>query len=141
MPQSVTIKSPPQAFAVIKEIEDQGHEFGEDCRKAGWGALAQGLAAPMDRALDRHLEEADRRGEADRRNGSNQRWPSTELSWIELSVPRIRRCYAGAALRAQARHAPDVDRLILAIVPAGCHNGSERGSTRAPGRGFGVHFF
>ena len=113
MSRTVTIKSLPQAFEMIKEMESQGHEFGEDYRRAGRDGLVGVLEAGMRDRIDQHLEALARRGEADRRNGSYRRWLLTELGWIELSVPRTRRFSAGAALRAYARRAPDVDRLIL----------------------------
>ena len=40
MPQAVTIKSLPQAFGVIKAMQLEGHEWGEDYRQAGREALA-----------------------------------------------------------------------------------------------------
>ena len=35
MPHVVTIKSLPQAFDVIKEMDDQGYDWGEGYRRAG----------------------------------------------------------------------------------------------------------
>ena len=35
MPHVVTIKSLPQAFDAIKEMGDQGYDWGEDYRRAG----------------------------------------------------------------------------------------------------------
>ena len=40
MPQRVTIESLPQAFEVIKQMQDQGYDWGEDYRCAGRDALA-----------------------------------------------------------------------------------------------------
>ena len=40
MPQAVTIRSLPQAIQVIKEMEADGYEWGEDYRCAGGLALA-----------------------------------------------------------------------------------------------------
>ncbi len=103
MPRTATIRSLPQAFEMIKEMEAQGHKLGEDYREAGRRALAGVLEAGMRHHIDWHLEALARRGEADRRNDSYRRWLLTERGWIELSVPRTRRFSAGAALRAYAR--------------------------------------
>ncbi len=39
MPQRVTIESLPQAFEVIKQMQDQGYDWGEDYRCPGRDAL------------------------------------------------------------------------------------------------------
>ena len=57
MPRSVTIRSLPQAFAVIKEMEGEGHEWGEDTRAAARDVLTEILKERMVEARDRHLEE------------------------------------------------------------------------------------
>ncbi len=90
MPRTVTIKSLPEAFAVIKEMQGQDCEWGEDYRAAGRAALAEILEGQMALRVDRHLEEMAARGAADRRNGAYSRWLLTELGRIELSVPRTR---------------------------------------------------
>ena len=56
MPQRVTIESLPQAFEVIKQMQDQGYDWGEDYRCAGRDALADILEGRMHEAVDRHLE-------------------------------------------------------------------------------------
>ncbi len=90
MPRTVTIKSLPEAFAVIKEMPGQDYEWGEDYRAAGRPALAEILEEQMALRVDRHLEEMAARGTADRRNGADRRWLLSELGRIELSVPRTR---------------------------------------------------
>lgn len=72
LPQAATIRSLPEAFEVIKEMQRQGYEFGEDYRGAGGPALAEILEGRMAEAIDRDLDEIARRGEADRRNGGLQ---------------------------------------------------------------------
>ncbi len=47
MPRTVTIKSLPEAFAVIKEMQGQDCEWGEDYRAAGRAALAEILEGQM----------------------------------------------------------------------------------------------
>ncbi len=116
MPQAATIKSLPHAFRIMKAMQAQGIEWGEDYRRAAGAALADILHGRMASAIDRHLEEMERLGEADRRNGSYHRWLMTELGEIELSVPRTRRFGALAVVRTYARRGPHIDRMI---TPAG----------------------
>lgn len=66
-----------------------------------------------------HLEEMNRLGEADRRNGSFPHHLLTELGDIELHIPRTRRFSAIGILRAYARREPHIDRLILARFLSG----------------------
>ena len=40
MSRTVTLNSLPRAFAMIKEIERQGYDWGEDYRRAAFSALA-----------------------------------------------------------------------------------------------------
>ena len=51
-----TIESLPQAFEVIKQMQDQGYDWGEDYRCAGRDALADILEGRMVEAVDRHLD-------------------------------------------------------------------------------------
>ncbi len=119
MSQSATIKSLPRAFRMMKAMQAQGFEWGEDYRRAGAQALKDVLEGRMAGTVDRHLEEMERRGEADRRNGSYHRWLMTELGEIELSVPRTRRFSALTVVRAYARRAAHIDRMILACFVLG----------------------
>ncbi len=119
MPQAVTIRSLPRAFAMIKAMQDQGYEWGEDYRQSGREALIEILEEQMDDAVDRQLAAADVRGEADRRNGSYHRHLLTELGDLELSVPRTRRFSALGVVRAYARRAPHLDRMILSCFVFG----------------------
>jgi transposase-like protein len=113
MPQAVTIQSLPEAYRVIKQMQVEGYDWGEDYRQSGREVLAELLEDRMDEAIDRHLDRAARRGEADRRNGSYRRHLLTELGDIELSVPRTRHFSALTVVRAYAQRAPHIDRLIL----------------------------
>ena len=119
MPQSATIKSPPCAFRMMKAMQAQGIEWGEDYRQAGRAALKDVLEGRMAAGIDRHLVEMAERGAADRRNGAYCRWLMTELGEIELSVPRTRRFSALAVVRAYARRAAHIDRMILACFVLG----------------------
>lgn len=119
MPQAVTIRSLPRAFAMIKAMQDQGYEWGEDYRQSGREALVEILEEQMDDAIDRQLAAADIGGAADRRNGCYHRHLLTELGDIELSVPRTRRFSALGVVRAYARRAPHLDRMILSCFVFG----------------------
>ncbi len=119
MPQSVTIKSLPHAFRMMKAMEASGVEWGEDYRGAGAQALKGIMEGRMLAAVDHHLEEMARRDEADRRNGTYTRWLLTELGEIELAVPRTRTFSAVTVVRAYARRAAHIDRMILACFVLG----------------------
>ena len=82
-------------------------------------ALKDVLEGGMAARIDRHLEEMERLGEADRRNGSYRRWLLTELGDIELAVPRTRHTSALEVVRAYARRAGHIDRMILACFVLG----------------------
>ena len=47
MPQAVTIRSLPRAFAMIKAMQDQGYEWREDYRQCGREALVEILEEQM----------------------------------------------------------------------------------------------
>ena len=119
MSQTATIKSLPRAFRMMKSMQAQGIEWGEDYRQAGAQALKEILEGRMAAEIDRHLEEMAARGEADRRNGSYSRWLLSELGDIELAVPRTRTFSALKVVRAYARRAAHVDRMILACFVLG----------------------
>jgi putative transposase len=119
MPQAATIKSLPVAFEMLKAMEAEGVEWGEDYRAGARQALAELLEGRMAETIDRHLERMAERGAADRRNGAYPRWLLTELGMIELHVPRTRTMSALKVVRAYARRAKDVDRMILACFLLG----------------------
>ena len=119
MPQTATIKSLPVAFAMVKAMQAEGVEWGEDYRAAVRQALAELLEGRMAETIDRHLERMAERSEADRRNGAYRRWLLTELGLIELHVPRTRTFSALQVVQAYARRAQHVDRLILACFVLG----------------------
>jgi len=104
---------------MMKAMQAQGIEWGEDYRRAGALALKAVLEGRMARGIDRHLEEMDRLGSADRRNGTYRRWLMTELGEIALAVPRTRRFSALGVVRAYARRAAHIDHMILACFVLG----------------------
>jgi len=119
MPQTATIKSLPVALAMVKAMQAEGVEWGEDYRAGARQALAELLEGRMAETIDRHLERMAEVGAADRRNGCYVRWLLTELGMIELHVPRTRTFSALKVVRAYARRAKDVDRMILACFLLG----------------------
>ena len=119
MPQSATIKSISRAFRVMKSMQGQGIEWGEGYRRAAGAALKDVLEGRMAAGIDGHLAAMAARDEADRRNGSYRRWLMTELGEIELAVPRTRRWSALEVVRAYARRAAHIDRMILACFVLG----------------------
>ena len=119
MPRVATIRSLPAAFRIMKRMRGQGIEWGEDYRRAGAEALKDVLEGQMVTGIDRHLDEMERLGEADRRNGSYSRHLLTELGDIALSVPRTRTFSALAVVRAYARRAAHIDRMVLACFVLG----------------------
>lgn len=118
MAQRTIIRSLPQAYEVIKEM-DLSTEWDSDYRYAARGALARILEERMRGRVDLHLEEMARCGEYDRRNGTFSRHLLTELGDIELHIPRTRRMSAVQVVRAYARRVGHVDRMILACFVLG----------------------
>jgi putative transposase len=119
MPQTATIKSLPAAFRMMKAMQAEGVEWGEDYRDGARHAVAELLEGRMDQLIDQHLERMAELGQADRRNGCYRRHLLTELGAIELAVPRTRTFSALRVVRAYARRARDVDRMILACFVLG----------------------
>ena len=120
MPQQVAaIRSVSKAYRVIKEISSQGVSWGEDYRFYSRIALKQFLESQMKTNLDSYLEEMAVRGEDDRRNGRYSRHLLTELGDVELQVPRTRRYSALKVVRAYARRAQRIDRMILSCFVLG----------------------
>jgi hypothetical protein len=104
MPQAATIKSLARAFRMMKAMQAQGIEWGEDYRRAAAQALQEVLERRMAAAVDGHLEEMERRGEADRRNGAYHRHLLTELG--PRRSRRGRRTTMPPARRSARHHLP-----------------------------------
>jgi len=119
MSQTATIKSLARAFRMMEAMQSDGIEWGDDYRHAGAAALKDVLEGQMANRIDRHLDEMAARAAADRRNGSYRRWLMTELGEIELRVPRTRTYGALEVVRAYARRAAHIDRMILACFVLG----------------------
>jgi putative transposase len=120
MPQrAATIRTVTKACEMIKEMSSQGVSWSEDYRFYGRNALKDILEERMNNSIDRYLEElASREGE-DRRNGTYGRHLLTELGDIELAVPRTRHFSAVKVVRAYARRAAHIDRMILSCFVLG----------------------
>lgn len=119
MRHRVVITSLPQAYEVIKEMNLDSDHTDSDYRSAGRQSLEVILEERMQERISYYLEEMARAGEADRRNGSFSRHLVTELGDIELHVPRTRRFSPVRIVRAYARRAPHIDRMILACFVLG----------------------
>ena len=113
------IRSLPEAHRVIKQMNLTGMEFDSDYREAGRRSLEAILQEKMQDRISRHLDEMAWKVEADRRNGSFSRHLLTELGDIELQIPRTRRTSAVGVVRAYARRAQQIDRMILACFVLG----------------------
>ncbi len=112
--RAATIESLPKAFEMVKAMQADGLEWGEDYRPLARQALAEIIESQMARAIDRYLDELDAEDVPDRRNGHYRRHLLTTLGDIELCVPRTRRYTPTQVLRAYARRTPEIDRVILA---------------------------
>jgi hypothetical protein len=66
MPQTATIKSLPAAFRMMKAMQADGVEWGEDYRQGARHAVAELLRGRMDQLIDEHLELMAELGQADR---------------------------------------------------------------------------
>jgi len=117
--RSVVIDSLPQAYELIKEMNLDSDQGDSDYRTAGRRSLEAILEDRMQERISYYLDEMARLGEADRRNGYFSRHLLTELGDIELSIPRTRRFSPVSIVRAYARRAHQVDRLILACFVLG----------------------
>jgi len=117
--QAATITNVAQAHEVIKEMNLHGYEWGSDYRSHGRAALKLILEGQMRQHIDSYLEELSSGDGVDRRNGSYSRHLLTELGDIELQVPRTRHFSALKVVRAYARRAQHIDRMILACFVLG----------------------
>jgi len=112
--RAATIESLPMAFEVVKVMQANGLDWGEGYRPLGRQAIAEILEDRMSAAIDAYLDGLGADDAPDRRNGSYRRHLLTELGDIELNVPRTRRYSPVEVVRAYARRAPELDRVILA---------------------------
>jgi transposase-like protein len=101
--QAATIESLGQAFEMVKAMQGDGLEWGEDYRPLARQALAGIIEGRMAEAVDRWLDSLGVDDTADRRNGHYRRHLLTELGDIELAVPRTRRYCPTEVVRAYAR--------------------------------------
>ena len=119
MPHYATIGNLAQATQVIKGMQLRGIEWGEDYRVHARRATVEFLEGQMQFRVDDYLDDMERRGEYDRRNGYYSRHLLTELGDIELAVPRTRAYSAVGVVKAYARRTGDVDRAIMACFTLG----------------------
>lgn len=120
MPQrAATIRNVSQACKIIKEMSVQGVAWSEDYRRHAGEAVKELLQGRMHSSIESYLEEVALREGEDRRNGSYSRHLLTELGDIELEVPRTRHFSAVKVVRAYARRASHIDRMILSCFVLG----------------------
>jgi putative transposase len=119
MRHKVVINSLPQAYEVIKEMNLDNDHWDTDYRSAGRHSLETILEGRMQERITWYLTEMARLGASDRRNGYFSRHLVTELGDIELNVPRTRHFSPIRIVRAYARRAPHIDRMILACFVLG----------------------
>jgi transposase-like protein len=100
---------------VVKELglKPTGWEE-EDWHIPAKEAVARVIEDLMAKRIDRHLEEMERKGVEDRRNGTYTRNLLTALGNIELHVPRTRTFSAVQTIQRMARRTQEVDQVILA---------------------------
>jgi hypothetical protein len=65
MPQTATIKSLPAAFRMMKAMQAEGVEWGEDYRQGARQAVVELLEGRMGALIDLHLERMAELGKAD----------------------------------------------------------------------------
>jgi len=102
------------AFEVVKAMQEDNLEWGEDYRPLARQAVAEIIEEEMAQAVDRYLDQLSLEDGPDRRNGYYPRHLLTTLVDIELAVPRTRRYSPVSVLRAYARREAEIDRVMLA---------------------------
>jgi transposase-like protein len=117
--RAATIESLPMAFEVVKAMQADNLEWGEDYRPLARQALAEVIEQQMAAAIDRYLDQLDAEDAPDRRNGHYRRHLLTTLGDVELCVPRTRRYSPAGVLRAYARREAEIDRVMLAVFVLG----------------------
>jgi len=114
MPHMATIDSLPAAFDLVKTVQAGGLDWSQDIRSLAAQAMGEIIEGRMAEAVETYLERIDSARLPDRRNGCFRRRLLTTLGEIELSVPRTRRYSPVEVVRAYARRARVIDRMILA---------------------------
>jgi len=120
MERKITIRSLPEAMAMVKEMNIHSQEeWTGDYRGAAKDAIAGFLHTCMKENLRFHLIKMEAAGIPDRRNGSYLRHLLTELGDILVPVPRTRTYNPVVIIQAYARRSQEVDRLVLACFLLG----------------------
>ena len=100
------------AFEFVKAMRGRRARVGQGYRPLGPRALAEIIETRMAESVEACLDGLGEGDPPDRRNGVYRRHLLSELGDIELSVPRTRRFCPSEAVRAYARRAPEIDRVI-----------------------------
>jgi transposase-like protein len=119
MTAKTIIRGLREAEKAVRAMGGQGFVAAEDYRGACRNTAVQVLVGQMQARLSAHLERCSRQGPSDRRNGSYPRHLLTEVGDLSLQVPRSRRYAPVEVLRAYARRADSVNRMILACFVLG----------------------
>jgi len=109
-----TIDSVPTAFDLVKAMQASGLDWSQDVRSLAAQAMGEIIEGRMAEAVESYLEQLDSARLPDRRNGRFRRRLLTTLGEIELNVPRTRHYSPVEVVRAYARRAHVIDRMILA---------------------------
>jgi putative transposase len=103
-----------QTRHVFKTLELYKFEHGEDYRAEAREALTSIIEKRMEKFIDVHLAEMERRGLDDRKNGFYKRHFLESIGDLELDVPRTRSISACEVLRRYSRRAKEINQVILA---------------------------
>src|SRR4029079_6290998 len=100
--RAATIVSLPMAFEVVKAMQGDNLEWGEDYRPLARQAVAEIIEDEMAQAVDRYLDQLSLEDGPDL---------LTTLGDIDLAVPRTRRYSPVSVLRAHARREAEIARV------------------------------
>ena len=113
------VTSVSQAMHIMARLDDQGMFSDVTWRQESRALVAKVLHGRMAARVKSHLEACREAGREDRRNGSYTRHVLTALGSLTLEVPRTRTFNPSRLLRAYARRAPEIDRMITAAFVLG----------------------
>ena len=115
MPQTATIKRLPAAFRMMKSMQAECVEWGEDYRQGARDAVAALLRGRTDQLIDEHLERMAELGQADRRNGCYRRHRAGRHRAGCAAHPDLQRAQGVAGLcTARQGRRPHDPRLLFA---------------------------
>ncbi len=119
MAGATLITNVSQAMRSMEVLGDQSVFFDVRYHQESREALAKILTGRMEARIGAHLDECEKQGIADRRNGSYRRSLLVGIGDLDIRVPRTRTYNPTHILERYARRAPEIDRLILAAFVLG----------------------